>query len=63
MKQETRKISKEVILKIARIQSELDEIKNEIGINDSELEKEMKMWEEAGTEDLINWEKENLQDE
>ena len=64
MEQETKFNPKEIMIKLAKLQADIDYIKKNIRLNeDNELDKEMKAWEEASEEDIINWEKENIKDE
>ena len=64
MEQETKFNPKEIMIKLAKLQADVDYIKENIKLDkDSGLKEEMKIWEEAGVEDLLNWEKEHLKDE
>ena len=61
MEQELKFSAREIIEKLARIQSDVAYIKQHIKLEENkELKTEMKTWEEASEEDVLNWEKENL---
>ena len=63
MTQETKLSMNEIILRLAKLQSDLDYIKEKIkSEEEKELENEIKIWEKASEEDILNWEKENLND-
>lgn len=51
--------TKELIERLARLQSDVDFIKKQL-LSDDSFKKEMNEWEQASEEDIINWEKENL---
>ena len=63
MSQEEYKINaKEIMLKLAKLQIEVDYLKSHLEPEeDKELEREIRMWEEAGVEDSADFfEKHNL---
>lgn len=70
MAQEVKFNVNEVLAKLARLQADVEYIKSHIKQEESkelegdkELQAEMKAWEQASEEDIINWEKENIKDE
>lgn len=69
MEQEIKQDIREILAKLAKLQTDVELIKSQIGLEkdalkekavDDELRKEMMALEEASEEDILNWEKENL---
>ena len=62
MEQETKFNNKEILVKLAKLQADVDYIKKNIRLDkDNELKEEIKMWEEASAEDSADFfEKHNL---
>lgn len=51
----------EILIRLARLQSDIEHIKSNIVSEEKkEVELEMNAWDEASEEDISNWEKENL---
>ena len=59
MTQETKFDVQEILAKLAQLQADIEYIKYNMKKEDK-VEAEMKAWETASEEDIINWEKENL---
>ena len=60
MSQEIKVDAKIIMEKLAKLQADVDYLKNNMVAKNPELKAEMESWEEAGSEDLLNWEKEHL---
>lgn len=64
MEQEVKINVQEIITRLAKIESDLELIKEKLTVNENdenrEIDAEMEAWQRASEEDIINWEKENL---
>ena len=55
MEQETKITINEILKRLAKLQAEVNFIKSQINFEKINLEEEMKTWEEASEEDILNW--------
>lgn len=61
MVQGTKIDAREMMARLAKLEMDMSFIKEKINhVGDDFLKEEMKAWEEASEEDILEWEKENL---